>query len=100
MQVCKGDRRIVQWAAEHGHLFRYVHQPRLPEPCLEVAVGFATAYFHDGKLVRFVGASEGDEIDQLMYDLTQLFSLCRRENAYLKQQPFLEQIKRSRLESA
>lgn len=99
MKVCHSDRSIVRWAVKYGYLFRYCSAADLQTPCLEVVIGYVTAYFHGGHLVRIASSAEGRDIEHLMYDLNQLFSLCTRESAYLEQRPFLTQLEKVYLQS-
>ncbi len=80
------DSAIMAWARENGLRYYYALEPALPERCLKVHFGHLTAYFCGGKLVRLWVHADGEYLDEVFYQLTQLFELCVRIGGYLAQQ--------------
>lgn len=89
MLVDEKDRPIVRWAIEKAFPFEYRREACLPDPCLRVRLGLSMAYFHKGKLVHWCADCDGDYLDQLMYEMTSLFSLCAKERAYVHPSVYL-----------
>ena len=51
-----------------------------------VGAGHVTAYFCSGKLMRVWVHAGGEYLDEVFYQLTQLFELCTKIGGYLDQQ--------------
>ena len=90
MIVHPADRSIVTWAVERGFPHEYVREYGLPEPSLRVRLGLSSAFFKAGRLVHWRADVQGQYIDQLMYELTNLFGFCGPNRAYPQQNIFLE----------
>jgi hypothetical protein len=89
MLIDEHDRPFVRWAMEKAYTFDYCRPSDLPEPCLRVRLGLSTACFHRGKLVYWSAESPGEQLDQLLYEMMCLFSVCSREHAYLNRHVFI-----------
>jgi len=90
MIVHPADRLAVKWAVEEGLEHQYVREYGVPEPALRIRLGLTTAFFHAGLLVHWRADAAADYLDQLMFELTQLFTFCRQAGAYPKQRVFLQ----------
>lgn len=85
MLITDNDHPLIRWAVQKAYIFDYGRPNGLPDPCLRIQLGLSTAYFHNGKLVRWFGESSGDQLDQLMYELSSLFAMCTGLRAYMSQ---------------
>lgn len=85
--VCEpDDREVIHWARQNGLQYYYATEPSLPGRCLKVHLGHVTAYFHSGKLVRMWIQADGEYLDDVFHQLTQLFELCVQIGGYVDQQ--------------
>ena len=84
MMIRSTDRPIVKWAIDQGFAYEYAREYGLPQPSLRVRMGFSTAYFEDGQLIRWYADVEGAKLDQLMFELTSLFLGCTQSGALPK----------------
>ena len=89
MSIPQPDRPFVHWAIERGLSYYYTEEYGLPHRCLKLHSGVMTAYIHCGKLVKVIACTEGHLLDQMMYELAQLFGLCAQHDAYVEQTPCL-----------
>jgi hypothetical protein len=89
MVIHPADRMLVNWAIESGHPFEYVREEGLPEPALRIQLGVSTAFFHNGKLVRWRADTRAEHMDQLMFELTSFFGFCSKTDVYPPQKVFL-----------
>lgn len=80
------DNEIIHWASANGLRYYYAAEPSLPDRCLKVHLGHITAYFQSGKLVRMWVQADGEYLDDVFYQLTQLFEICVQIDGYLDQQ--------------
>ncbi|MCK4660904.1 MAG: hypothetical protein KAV82_15395 [Phycisphaerae bacterium] len=81
-----GDTEVIRWALQNGLRYYYAVEPSLPDPCLKVHLGHTTAYFSAGKLVRLWVHADGQFLDDVFSQLTQLFEMCTQIGGYLDQQ--------------
>lgn len=91
MIVQQADRPIVKWAVDNGLVYSYQREYGMPEPALCVRLGLSRAYFAHGQLVHWRADAPGQFLDQLMFELTCLFTLCRQIDAYPPQEVFLSE---------
>jgi hypothetical protein len=80
MLVHPADRVIVKWAMDHSAPHYYTSEADLPSPCLKVQCGYVTAYFHEGELVRLWAHADGECLDDMFVQMTQLFGLCAEKS--------------------
>ncbi len=85
MHVDPADKSIVKWAVDRGLVFGYERDKGLPGTHLRLHIGFLTAFFRRGKLVHLAAAADGRHIDQLMWELSELFGLCAQNGGYSDQ---------------
>lgn len=90
MIVHPEDRPAVTWAVEEGFEHQYVREYGVPEPALRIRLGMTTAFFHAGRLVHWRAEAAAEYLDQLMFELTRLFTFCREAGAYPEQHVFLQ----------
>lgn len=86
MAIDDEDRLVISWAERRGLRYYYTCEARTMTPRLRVHLGHVTAEFDSGKLVRLTVQTEGRYLNEAFCELTQLFELCRRSDAYLEQE--------------
>ena len=89
MLVRSSDRALVKWAVDNGYRCEYLREYGLPDPVLRIQLGTSSAYFNDGRLVRWRAEVDARYLDQLMCELTHLFLCCAQHHAYPEQIAFL-----------
>ncbi|MFH0981120.1 MAG: hypothetical protein V2A79_06245 [Planctomycetota bacterium] len=80
------DEQVIAWARQNGLRYYYATEPALSGRCLKVHLGHLTAYFRSGKLARLWVHADGEYLDEVFHQLTQLFELCVQIGGYLDQQ--------------
>ncbi len=91
------DTEVIRWAERHRLQYYYASEPALPGRCLRIHLGHVTAYFRSGKLVRVWVHADGEYLDEVFYQLTQLFELCVRIGGYLDQEAIVSLSERQAL---
>lgn len=89
MIIHHADRPVVKWAVDSGYPYEYVREYGLPQPVLRVRLGLSTAFFEAGTLVHWRVDADARYMDQLMFELTSLFSWCAQFNGYPEQKVYL-----------
>lgn len=84
--VHPADKSAVKWAIEHGYLFGYVREHGLPDPSLQIRLGFSIAFFNAGRLVQWRALADGRDLDELMKELASLLGFCTLSRGYLPEE--------------
>ncbi|MCG3138882.1 MAG: hypothetical protein HJJLKODD_02752 [Phycisphaerae bacterium] len=79
------DEPFISWARQRGFPYYYAQEPDQPESLLKLHMGVITAYLRQGKLIQVQAHSAGQLLDQMMFELAQLFAMCAKHDAYMEQ---------------